>query len=110
MIGLRHGDYQRYRGYCTRRVKRLRKTLNLPQGDKRHFKKRDVNVTHLEAKTTNEKYVHIPLILSERAWAYAMQVKLISLYPLNLFVTRLNFPFLTSYDKRQTVSQEKNFI
>ena len=73
-IGLRHGDFQRYRGYCTRRVKRLRKTLNLPQGDKRHFKKRDVNVTHLEGKTTNEKYVHIPLILSERAWAYAMQV------------------------------------
>ncbi|KAL7034646.1 hypothetical protein ACKWTF_008038 [Chironomus riparius] len=73
--GLRHGDFQRYRGYCTRRVKRLRKTLNLPQGDKRHFKKRDVNVTHLEGKTTNEKYVHIPLILSERAWAYAMQLR-----------------------------------
>jgi signal recognition particle subunit SRP68 len=73
--GLRHGDYQRYRLYCTRRVKRLRKTLNLPQGDRRHFKKREVNVQHLEGKSTNEKYIHIPLILAERAWSYAMQVK-----------------------------------
>lgn len=29
--GLRHADYQRYRGYCTRRVRRLRKVLKLPQ-------------------------------------------------------------------------------
>lgn len=72
--GLRHGDFQRYRGYCTRRVKRLRKTLNLPQGDRRHFKKRDVNLQHLDGITSSEKYIHIPLILAERSWAYAMQV------------------------------------
>ncbi|KAF6206613.1 hypothetical protein GE061_017849 [Apolygus lucorum] len=28
--GLRHSDYQRYRGYCTRRIRRLRRTLHLP--------------------------------------------------------------------------------
>lgn len=72
--GLRHGDFQRYRGYCTRRVKRLRKALNLPQGDKRHFKKREVNITHLEGKKSSEKFVQIPLMLAERTWAYAMQV------------------------------------
>lgn len=72
--GLRHGDYQRYRGYCTRRVKRLRKTLSLPQGDKRHFKKKEVTVTHLESKKSDERFIHIPLMLAERAWAYAMQV------------------------------------
>lgn len=72
--GLRHGDFQRYRGYCTRRVKRLRKTLHLPQGDRRHFKKRDVNLQHLESVNSSEKYIHIPLILAERSWAYAMQV------------------------------------
>lgn len=30
--GLRHEDYQRYRSYCSRRVKRLRKTLHISQG------------------------------------------------------------------------------
>lgn len=29
--GLRHGDYQRYRGYCSRRLRRLRKVLKIPQ-------------------------------------------------------------------------------
>ena len=29
--GLRHGDYQRYRGYCSRRLARLRKVLKLVQ-------------------------------------------------------------------------------
>ena len=29
--GLRHGDYQRYRGYCSRRMARLRKVLKLVQ-------------------------------------------------------------------------------
>lgn len=72
--GLRHGDYQRYRGYCTRRVKRLRNVLGLPQGDKRHFKKRDVTVAHIEGKKSDERYIYIPLMLAERAWAYAMQV------------------------------------
>jgi signal recognition particle subunit SRP68 len=57
-------------------VKRLRKALNIPQGDRRHFKKREVTVTHLESKKTNEKYIHIPLMLAERTWAYAMQVNL----------------------------------
>ena len=29
--GLRHGDYQRYRQYCTRRIARIRKALHFPQ-------------------------------------------------------------------------------
>uniref|UniRef100_A0A8D8V9S8 Signal recognition particle subunit SRP68 n=1 Tax=Cacopsylla melanoneura TaxID=428564 RepID=A0A8D8V9S8_9HEMI len=69
--GLRHGDYQRYRGYCTRRIGRLRKTLHLPQGDKRHFKKREVTDQHLK----DEKYIYIPLFLAERAWGNAMQLR-----------------------------------
>lgn len=56
-------------------MKRLRKALNLPQGDKRHFKKREVTLVHLEGKNTNEKYIHIPLMLAERTWAYAMQLR-----------------------------------
>lgn len=73
--GLRHGDYQRYRGYCTRRIGRLRKALKLPQGDKRHYKKRDVGVELIEAKNADERFLHIPLMLSERAWSYAMQLR-----------------------------------
>nr|CAG4645475.1 EOG090X04NF [Lynceus sp. MCZ IZ 141354] len=70
--GLRHGDYQRYRGYCTRRLQRLRKALRLPQGDKKHFKKRDVT---LENIIKDARYLYIPLVQSERAWGYAMQLK-----------------------------------
>ncbi|KAJ3646586.1 hypothetical protein Zmor_024168 [Zophobas morio] len=73
--GLRHGDYQRYRGYCSRRIRRLRKVLKLPQGDRRHFKKRDVTETHINDKKSDERYLEIPLMLSERCWAYAMQLR-----------------------------------
>lgn len=69
--GLRHSDFQRYRGYCTRRIRRLRKTLHLPQGDKRHFKRRDVTEAHLK----DERFLYIPLMLTERAWGYAMQLR-----------------------------------
>uniref|UniRef100_A0A0K8TT17 Signal recognition particle subunit SRP68 n=1 Tax=Tabanus bromius TaxID=304241 RepID=A0A0K8TT17_TABBR len=73
--GLRHGDYQRYRGYCSRRVRRLRKALKLPQGDKRHFKRKDVTVVNLTGKNADERFIHIPLMLAERAWSYAMQLR-----------------------------------
>ncbi|CAD7006680.1 signal recognition particle subunit SRP68 [Ceratitis capitata] len=73
--GLRHGDYQRYRGYCTRRIRRLRKALKYPQGDKRHFKRRDVTLVQLTGKRADERFIHIPLISAERAWSYAMQLK-----------------------------------
>lgn len=73
--GLRHGDYQRYRGYCSRRVRRLRKVLKLPQGDRRHFKKRDVTDVHINNIKADERYLHVPLVLAERNWAHAMQLR-----------------------------------
>ncbi|CAH2012521.1 unnamed protein product [Acanthoscelides obtectus] len=73
--GLRHGDYQRYRGYCSRRISRLRKVLKVPQGDKKHFKKRDVTEAHVMNSRADERFLHIPLMLSERCWAYAMQLR-----------------------------------
>lgn len=72
---MRHGDYQRYRGYCSRRIRRLRKVLKLPQGDRRHFKKRNVTEVHINDKKSDERYLEIPLMLSERCWAYAMQLR-----------------------------------
>ncbi|OXU28183.1 hypothetical protein TSAR_003634 [Trichomalopsis sarcophagae] len=69
--GLRHGDYQRYRGYCSRRLRRLRKVLKVPQGDRRHFKRRDV----IAPMVTDDKFLQIPLTMAERAWSYAMQLR-----------------------------------
>ncbi|XP_014206574.1 signal recognition particle subunit SRP68 [Copidosoma floridanum] len=69
--GLRHGDYQRYRGYCSRRLRRLRKVLKVPQGDKRHYRRRDVTALMV----TDDKFLQIPLTLAERAWSYAMQLR-----------------------------------
>lgn len=73
--GLRHGDYQRYRGYCSRRISRLRKVLKIPQGDRRHFKKRDVTEGHISSSRADERYLQIPLALAERCWSYAMQLR-----------------------------------
>lgn len=70
--GLRHGDYQRYRGYCSRRLRRLRKVLKIPQGDRRHFKRKDVTSTMV----TDDKFMQIPLTMAERAWSYAMQLRI----------------------------------
>jgi len=69
--GLRHGDYQRYRGYCSRRLRRLRKALGLVQGKKKEFHKKEVT----EEAVKEEKHLHVPLVTAERAWAYYMQLK-----------------------------------
>lgn len=69
--GLRHGDYQCYRSYCSRRIRRIRKMLHFVQGNKKHFRKKDVT----EEVLSNEKYLYIPLMGIERAWSYCMQLK-----------------------------------
>jgi len=69
--GLRHADYQRYRGYCSRKIRRLRKSLGLVQGEKRKFNKKEVT----DAILKDEKHLHVPLVTTERAWAYYMQLK-----------------------------------
>lgn len=73
--GLRHGDYQRYRGYCSRRIRRLRKVLKIPQGDRRHYRRKDVTTTHLTANNAENRLLCIPLLQAERAWAHAMQLR-----------------------------------
>ncbi|CAH2268993.1 signal recognition particle subunit SRP68 [Pararge aegeria] len=73
--GLRHGDYQRYRGYCSRRLRRLRKVLKIPQGDRRHYRRRDVTATHLTGSNSESRLLCVPLLQAERAWAHAMQLR-----------------------------------
>ncbi|CAF0864326.1 unnamed protein product [Adineta ricciae] len=70
--GLRHGDYQRYRSFCSRRLRRIRKSLEATYGNQKKFQK-PVITDELVAK--DSRYLLLPLICSERAWAYAMQLK-----------------------------------
>jgi len=69
--GLRHSDYQRYRGYCSRRLRRIRKAVGLVQGERKKFHKKEVTGESLK----DEKHLQIPLVTAERAWAYYMQLK-----------------------------------
>ena len=68
--GLRHGDYLRYRQYCSRRLLRLRRSLKLTHGKGRY------KPQPLELRMVRDpKHLMLPLFCCERAWAYAMQVK-----------------------------------
>uniref|UniRef100_A0A1A8JFE9 Signal recognition particle subunit SRP68 n=1 Tax=Nothobranchius kuhntae TaxID=321403 RepID=A0A1A8JFE9_NOTKU len=69
--GLRHGDYQRYRGYCSRRLRRLRKTLGFKMGNRHKFVGKKVTVEML----SDSRYLLVVLMEAERAWSYAMQLK-----------------------------------
>uniref|UniRef100_A0A803TFP7 Signal recognition particle subunit SRP68 n=1 Tax=Anolis carolinensis TaxID=28377 RepID=A0A803TFP7_ANOCA len=69
--GLRHGDFQRYRGYCSRRLRRLRKTLNFKMGNRHKFTGKKVT----EELLSDNRYLLLILMDAERAWSYAMQLK-----------------------------------
>ncbi|UYV73507.1 SRP68 [Cordylochernes scorpioides] len=69
--GLRHGDYQRYRSYCARRLRRLRKSLHFVHGSKHKFQAKKVTTENLK----DVRYLHIPLFMAERAWSYSQQLK-----------------------------------
>ncbi|XP_018617700.1 signal recognition particle subunit SRP68 [Scleropages formosus] len=69
--GLRHGDYQRYRGYCSRRLRRLRKTLGFKMGNRHKFTGKKVT----EDMLTDNRFLLLVLMEAERAWSYAMQLK-----------------------------------
>ncbi|KAK6187871.1 hypothetical protein SNE40_005802 [Patella caerulea] len=69
--GLRHGDHQRYRSYCSRKIRRLRKSLHFAQGTKHKVAPKKITLEML----SDEKYIHLPLFEAERAWGFAMQLK-----------------------------------
>ncbi|XP_078257261.1 signal recognition particle subunit SRP68 [Rhinoraja longicauda] len=69
--GLRHEDYQRYRGYCSRRLRRLRKALGFKMGNRHKFIGKKVTVEIL----SDSRYLLLVLMDAERAWSYAMQLK-----------------------------------
>jgi len=71
--GLKHGDYKRYRTYCAKRLKRVRKGIKFTHGRGKFVKK------NLTLENINEfkdpRILEIPLYNAERAWAYAMSLK-----------------------------------
>ncbi|KAK9814357.1 hypothetical protein WJX72_004470 [[Myrmecia] bisecta] len=68
--GLRHNDYARYRQYCTRRLRKTYKTVKFLHGRGKYIRKK------LEpGMVTDVRYLEIPLVNAERAWAYAMELK-----------------------------------
>jgi len=69
--GLRHGDHQRYRQYCSRRIRRIRKSLGFLQGNKHKVVPKKIT----EAMLTDIKYLYLLLMDAERSWSYAMQLK-----------------------------------
>lgn len=81
--GLKHGDYQRYRQYCAKRLNRIRKALGYVQAsaikNRMQFSKKPVTTQLVFDSKKNEKdavlLLYIPMICAERAWAYAMQLK-----------------------------------
>lgn len=90
--GLRHGDYQRYRRYCTRRLRRLRLHAKLThshgtggasgkRGGPRQPKSFQARPVTLEAllgekgKGLKEEHLLLLLLGAERAWGLAMQLK-----------------------------------
>lgn len=86
--GLNYENFRSYRSFCSRRLHRLRRSLNVHQGiassararHQRGRKLMDVtNAMVTEAGSKNDEYgermLVIPLFLAERAWSFAMELK-----------------------------------
>nr|CCA20089.1 signal recognition particle putative [Albugo laibachii Nc14] len=69
--GLRHRDYQRYRQYCARRLRRIRKSTDFLHGKGKSYLKRPIEPEIV----TDVRHLYIALYNTERAWGYAMQLK-----------------------------------
>lgn len=67
--GLRHGDYNRYRHFCTRKLQRLRTSLKIPNG-KHKFRKAE-----LPSVLNSVRFLQIPILQAERAWAHGLTLK-----------------------------------
>eukprot|EP01095_Lingulamoeba_sp_RSL-Kostka_P008041 TRINITY_DN2635_c2_g1_i1.p2 TRINITY_DN2635_c2_g1~~TRINITY_DN2635_c2_g1_i1.p2 ORF type:complete len:591 (-),score=191.67 TRINITY_DN2635_c2_g1_i1:2098-3870(-) len=70
--GLRNGNYNRYRNYCSKRLHKLRKFLNLQHGkSEKSFVKKKYDIKNIDS----ERYLLIPLFQAERAWSFGMEIR-----------------------------------
>ncbi|CAG9464210.1 unnamed protein product [Pedinophyceae sp. YPF-701] len=68
--GLKHNDFARYGRYCTRRLRRLFVVLKFKHGRK-NYQKKQVE----PGMVVDSRWLEIPLLQAERAWAMAMHYK-----------------------------------
>ncbi|KAF9668107.1 hypothetical protein SADUNF_Sadunf15G0093600 [Salix dunnii] len=91
--GLRHGDYARYRRYCTARLRRLYKSLKFTHGRGKYTRRAINESTVTEVRCVlliiafflifchdynlsclkKNRYLHMVLYTAERAWSHAME-------------------------------------
>ncbi|VDD75767.1 unnamed protein product [Mesocestoides corti] len=69
--GLRHGDYQRYQQYVTRKIRRMRKSLRLQQGTRSRVAPKKLTPDMV----TDARHLVLAVFEIERCWAYAMQLR-----------------------------------
>jgi signal recognition particle subunit SRP68 len=67
--GLRHGDYHRYRRFCSRKIHRIRSDLKLLNGRNR-FKK-----AVMPEKINSSRYIELLVVYVERAWSHGLTLK-----------------------------------
>lgn len=67
--GLRHGDYHRYRRFCSRKLHRIRSDLKILNGRNR-FKK-----AVMPDKINSSRYIELFVVFVERAWAHGLTLK-----------------------------------
>ena len=68
--GLRHNDYLRYRRYCAKRLRRLREAVDFMLG-RGKFEHKEITPEQCQ----DPRFLQMLLFNSERAWAYAMQLR-----------------------------------
>ncbi|XP_018655038.1 putative signal recognition particle 68 kD protein [Schistosoma mansoni] len=69
--GLRHGDYQRYHQYISRKLRRMRKSLHFQQGNRSKVVPKKLTPDIV----TDPRFIILAIFEIERSWAYAMQLK-----------------------------------
>ena len=57
--------------YCTRRLRRIRKSLGFTQGHRHRYHKRELK----KESITEVRFLYLPLVCAERAWALGMELK-----------------------------------
>ncbi|KAK8790885.1 hypothetical protein WA158_005516 [Blastocystis sp. Blastoise] len=68
--GLKQSDFSRYRQFCARKIRRVRKRIDFTYG-KKVYTPRLFTVENVKDSGS----LFVPLLETERAWAYAMEIK-----------------------------------
>jgi hypothetical protein len=65
--GLKHHDHMRYCSYLTKRLRKVRKAIDLPCSKGKEFENKEITPDIIK----NELFLLVPLLAAERAWSTA---------------------------------------